>query len=177
MLNDESLFRQSGFIGGKWLSGQSGNTFEVYDPASGRVIGSMPDMDEQDTETAIRAAAEALPKFRKTTARERAQILHRWYELLQENADDLAKIITSENGKPLFEARSEVEYAAHYFEWFSGEATRLDGETIPASTANHRIYTIKEPIGVVALITPWNWPIGMVTRKVGPVSIFMENSY
>lgn len=168
-LRDQSLFKQAAFINGKWLNAQSGKTFEVYDPASGNVIGSMPDMDASETESAIHAAAGALPKFRRMVARDRSHILHRWYELLEENADDLAKLITWENGKPLFEALSEVKYAAHYFEWFSGEATRLDGETIPASVNGHRIYTIKDPVGVVGLITPWNWPIGMVTRKVGPV--------
>lgn len=167
-LNDKSLLKRQAYVNGKWVNAKSGKTFNVDDPATGKVIATMPDMDKDDTQVAINAAAAALPGFRKMTARERAHILHRWYELLVENVDDLAKLITWENGKPLFEAKNEVLYAAHYFEWFSGEATRLDGETIPASTADHRIYTIKEPIGVCGLITPWNWPIGMPSRKIGP---------
>ena len=139
-------------------------------PRASQIIGTMPDMDASDTDLAIKATAAALPAYRKTTARSKSQLLYKWYELLVQHADDLATLITAENGKPLHEAKVEVLYAAHYLEWFSGEATRLEGETIPASTANHRIYTIKEPVGVVGLITPWNWPIGMVTRKVGPVS-------
>lgn len=155
-------------MNGQWVKAQSGATFDVVDPASGKVFGTAPEMDESDAQVAIDAAVAAQPAFRKLTARERAHILHRWYELLMENMDDLAELITWENGKPLHEARSEVEYGAHYFEWFSGEATRLDGTTIPASKAGHRIYTIAEPIGVVGLVTPWNWPVGMPTRKIGP---------
>ena len=125
-------------------------------------------MDAKDTDVAIQAAAAVLPEWRRTTARSKAQVLYKWYELLVQHADDLAKLITAENGKPLHEAKAEVLYAAQYLEWFSGEVTRLDGETIPASEEGNRIYTIREPIGVVGLITPWNWPIGMVTRKIGP---------
>ena len=128
----------------------------------------MPDMDAKDTNAAIKAAEAALPGFRSTTARTRGQMLQRWYQLLMDNIDDLAMLITMENGKPLYEAKAEVEYAAHYFEWFAGEAFRLSGETIAATLPDHRIITIREPVGVCGLITPWNWPAGMPTRKIGP---------
>ena len=167
-LKDKSLLKHQAFINGKWVNAKSGKTFEVTDPASGKVIGTMPDMNKGDVEDAINAAAAAFPSFRKTTARERAQMLRKWYQLIVDNVDDLSKLITWENGKPLFEARNEVIYAADYFQWFSEEAPRVYGDTIAASVAEHRIYTIKEPVGVVGLITPWNWPAGMATRKIGP---------
>jgi len=167
-LSDKSLFRTQAYINGKWGNANSGKTFEVTDPATGKVIGTMPDMNQEDTEDAINAAAAALPSFRKITGRERGRMLRRWQTLMMDNIEDLAKLITWENGKPLAEARWEVKYAADYFEWFSEEAPRNYGDTIPATIADHRIYTIKEPIGVCGLITPWNWPAGMVTRKLGP---------
>ncbi|KAK4506399.1 hypothetical protein PRZ48_000129 [Zasmidium cellare] len=167
-LNNESLLRNAAYINGKWIPATTGKTFNVTDPATEQVIGTMPDMGAKDTDIAIQAAAAALPRYRKTTARSKSQILHKWYQLLVDSADDLARLVTAENGKPLHEAKNEVLYAAHYFEWFSGEATRLDGETIHASEDGNRIYTIREPIGVVGLVTPWNWPLGMVTRKIGP---------
>ena len=167
-LNDASLLRNTAYVNGKWIPARTGKTFDVTDPATGQVIATMPDMNAEDTDLAIQAAVAALPKFRRTTARSKAQLLYKWYQLLVEHADDLAKLITAENGKPLHEAKAEVLYAAQYLEWFSGEATRFDGETIHASEEGNRIYTIREPIGVVGLITPWNWPIGMVTRKIGP---------
>ena len=167
-LSDKSLFRSQGLINGKWVNAKSGETFEVVDPASGKVIGTMPDMNNDDTQEAINAAAAAFPSFRKTTPRERGRMLRKWEQLMRENADDLAKLITWENGKPLKESLAEVEYAADYFEWFSEEAPRSYGDTIAAKTSSHRVFTINEPIGVCALITPWNWPAGMVTRKIGP---------
>lgn len=124
------------------------------DPATGKAIGTMPDMDRADTEAAIAAAAAALPSFRKTTGRERARMLRKWYQLMIDNADDLAKLITWENGKPLADAKGEVTYAANFFEWFSEEAPRVYGHTIPASIAGNRVFTIKEPVGVCGLITP-----------------------
>ena len=130
-LSNSSLLQNAAYVNGKWIPATSGKTFEVTDPATGKVIGTMPDMDAKDTDAAIQAAAAALPKFRKTTARSKSHILYKWYELLVEHVDDLAKLITAENGKPLHEAKVEVLYAAHYFEWFSGEATRLDGEDDP----------------------------------------------
>lgn len=166
-LSDKSLFKSQAFINGKFVDAKSRNTFEVFDPASGKVIGTCPEMAKEDAQVAIDAAASALPPFRKTTPRERSRMLYKWYELMMENIDDLTKLITWENGKPLSDARGEVKYAAEYFEWFAGEAPRIYGDTIAASVPSHRVYTIKEPVGVVGLITPWNWPAGMVTRKLG----------
>jgi succinate-semialdehyde dehydrogenase/glutarate-semialdehyde dehydrogenase len=166
-LSDRSLFITKGFIDGKFVDAKSGKTYEVMDPASGKVIGTMPEMDKSDMQTAIDAALAALPSFRKTTPQERSRMLHQWYQLMMDNAEDLAKLITWENGKPFTDSRAEVKYAADYFEWFAGEAPRIYGNTIAASVPDHRVYTIKEPVGVVGLITPWNWPAGMVTRKLG----------
>jgi succinate-semialdehyde dehydrogenase/glutarate-semialdehyde dehydrogenase len=128
----------------------------------------MPDMSTADVEIAITAASEALKSFRKTTGRERAKLLRAWYQLVMENADDLATLITWENGKPTADAKGEVTYAANFFEWFSEEAPRVCGDTIPSSIPGNRIFTIKEPIGVTGLITPWNFPAAMITRKIGP---------
>lgn len=124
------------------------------DPASGKPIGTVPEMDRADTEAAIAAAAAALPSFRKTTGRERSRMLRKWYQLMIDNADDLAKLITWENGKPMADAKGEVTYAANFFEWFSEEAPRTYGQTIPASVAGNRVFTVREPVGVVGLITP-----------------------
>lgn len=125
-------------------------------------------MDAADTVAAIEAASAALPSFRRTTARERSRMLRKWYDLMMENADDIAKLITWENGKPLADAKGEATYAAGFFEWFSEEAPRVYGDTIQASVAGNRVFTIKEPVGVCGLITPWNFPAGMITRKIGP---------
>lgn len=153
-LNDKSLFKQQSYINGKWVDAKSGKTFEVTDPASHNVIGTMPEMDKEDTQTAIDAAAAALPSFRKTTGRERSRMLRKWYQLMVDNADDLAKLITWENGKPLADAKGEVTYASNFFEWFSEEAPRAYGDTIGASIPGNRVFTIKEPVGVCGLITP-----------------------
>jgi succinate-semialdehyde dehydrogenase/glutarate-semialdehyde dehydrogenase len=138
------------------------------DPTSGKLIGTAPEFDAADTETAINAAAAALPSFRTKTGRERSKILRKWYDLMMENSEDLAKLITWENGKPLADAKGEVTYAANFFEWFSEEAPRVYGDTIPASVPGNRVVTIKEPVGVAGLITPWNFPAAMITRKIGP---------
>jgi len=138
------------------------------DPATGKFIGSCPEFDAQDTEKAIEAAAEAFESFRHLTGRQRSKLLRRWYELVMENADDLATLITWENGKPTADAKGEVVYAANFFEWFSEEAPRIYGDTIPSSVPGNRVFTIKEPVGVCGLITPWNFPAAMITRKVGP---------
>jgi succinate-semialdehyde dehydrogenase / glutarate-semialdehyde dehydrogenase len=140
----------------------------VIDPATGKYIGSAPEFDTQDTEKAIQAAETALKSFRTTTGRQRAKLLRKWYDLMVENSDDLATLITWENGKPLADAKGEVTYAANFFEWFSEEAPRTYGDTIPATVPGNRVMTIKEPIGVCGLITPWNFPAAMVTRKIGP---------
>ncbi|KAF2501336.1 succinic semialdehyde dehydrogenase [Lophium mytilinum] len=167
-LNDKSLLKSQTYVNGEWINAKSGKTFEVTDPSSGKVIGTMPEMDKSDTEAAIAAAAAALPSFRKTTGRERAKMLRKWYQLMVDNADDLAKLITWENGKPFADAKGEVTYAANFFEWFSEEAPRVYGDTIPASIPGNRVFTIKEPVGVCGLITPWNFPAAMITRKIGP---------
>ncbi|KAH6692588.1 Aldehyde/histidinol dehydrogenase [Plectosphaerella plurivora] len=168
-LKDPSLLKQNVcYVDGKWVKAASGKTFEVHDPATGDLIGTCPEFDSADTEKAISAAAAALAEFRSTTGRERSKLLRRWYDLAVENADDLATLITWENGKPLADARGEVTYASNFLEWFSEEAPRQYGDTIPASVPGNRVWTIKEPVGVAALITPWNFPAAMLTRKIGP---------
>lgn len=154
-LNDKSLLKSQAYVNGQWVDAKSGKTFEVTDPASHRVIGVMPEMSKEDVTAAIDAAQKALVSFRKTTGRERAKMLQRWYQLMIENSEDLARLITWENGKPLADAKGEVTYAANFFEWFSEEAPRVYGDTIPASVHGNRVYTIKEPVGVAGLITPW----------------------
>lgn len=128
----------------------------------------MPEMNKEDAQLAIDAAAAAFPKFRKTTARERAKMLRKWYDLMVENAEDIARLITWENGKPMADAKGEAAYAANFFEWFSEEAPRAYGDTISATVAGNRVFTLKEPVGVCGLITPWNFPAAMITRKIGP---------
>ncbi|ORY10689.1 Aldehyde/histidinol dehydrogenase, partial [Clohesyomyces aquaticus] len=147
-LSDPSLLKSKTYVNGEWIGAKSGKTFEVKDPSTGKVIGTAPEMDRADTEAAIAAAAAALPSFRKLTGRERSRMLRKWYQLMVDNADDLAKLITWENGKPLADAKGEVTYAANFFEWFSEEAPRVYGNTIPASVAGNRVYTLKEPVGV-----------------------------
>lgn len=138
------------------------------DPASGKLIGTCPEFDGSDTEKAIQAASEAFSTFRTTLGRERSRMLRRWHQLMVDNAEDLATLITWENGKPLADAKGEVNYAASFFEWFSEEAPRIYGDTIPASVPGNRIMTLKQPVGVCGLITPWNFPAAMITRKIGP---------
>ncbi|POS87180.1 succinic semialdehyde dehydrogenase [Erysiphe pulchra] len=144
------------------------NVAFVNDPSSGKLIGNAPEFDREDTELAIKAAADALSAFRAKTGRERSKILRKWYDLMVENASDLANIITLENGKPFAEAAGEVAYAANFLEWFSEEAPRAYGDTIPSSFAGNMIAVVKEPVGVCGLITPWNFPAAMITRKIGP---------
>lgn len=153
-LNDKSLLKSQAFVNGKWVGAKSGETFEVFDPATMKSIGTMPEMNKADVELAIKAAEEALVSFRKTTARERATMLRKWYQLMVENAEDIAKLITWENGKPMADAKGEVSYAANFFEYFSEEATRAYGDTIAATVPGNRVFTIKEPVGVCGLITP-----------------------
>ncbi|KAH8596794.1 Aldehyde/histidinol dehydrogenase [Bisporella sp. PMI_857] len=168
-LMDQSLLKTHvAYVNGEWVAANSGKTFEVTDPSSGKIIGHAPEFDSADTQKAIDAAYAAFPSFKTTTGRERSKLLRKWYDLMIENADDLAKLITWENGKPLADAKGEVIYAANFFEWFSEEAPRIYGDTIPASIPGNRIVTLKEPVGVCGLITPWNFPAAMVTRKIGP---------
>ncbi|KAH7360245.1 succinate semialdehyde dehydrogenase-like protein [Rhexocercosporidium sp. MPI-PUGE-AT-0058] len=168
-LSDPSLLKTGvAYVNGEWVKAKSGKTFEVFDPSSGKLIGNAPEFDAADTQRAIDAAAAAFPSFRTKTGRERSKLLRKWYDLLVENSEDIAKLITWENGKPLADAKGEAAYAASFFEWFSEEAPRVYGDTIPASVAGNRVVTIKEPVGVCGLITPWNFPAAMITRKIGP---------
>ncbi|KIN02394.1 hypothetical protein OIDMADRAFT_41487 [Oidiodendron maius Zn] len=168
-LNDPTLLKTDvAYVNGEWVKAKSGKTFEVQDPSSGKTISTAPEFDVVDTQLAIDAAAAAFPSFRTTTGRQRAKLLRKWYDLMVENHEDLARLITWENGKPIADARGEVTYAANFFEWFSEEAPRTYGDTIPASIVGNRVVTLKEPVGVCGLITPWNFPAAMITRKIGP---------
>ena len=167
-LNDPTLFRQQAFIDGRWRDASSGETLGVTNPANGQQLGSVPKMGAEETREAIDAAARALPAWRALTARERATILRRWFDLMMEHQDDLARLMTLEQGKPLAEAKGEIGYAASFIEWFAEEGKRIYGDTIPGHQADKRLLVIKHPIGVTAAITPWNFPSAMITRKAGP---------
>ncbi|WP_200822071.1 NAD-dependent succinate-semialdehyde dehydrogenase [Caballeronia arvi] len=168
MLKDASLLRHQAFIDGQWYSADSDATFDVFDPATGGSLGSVPKMGAQETLRAIDAANAAWPAWRAKTAKERALLMRRWFELMLENTDDLALILTSEQGKPLAEAKGEIAYAASFIEWFAEEGKRVAGDTLATPAADKRLVVVKEPIGVCAAITPWNFPAAMITRKVGP---------
>jgi len=167
-LADPALFRQQSYVDGAWLPASSGATIDILDPASGRRVGTAPHMDGLDTRRAIDAAARALPCWRAKTAKERAVILRKWSDLMLAHADDLAMILTTEQGKPLAEAKGEITIGAAYIEWFSEEARRIYGDVIPTIGNDRRLLVIKEPVGVCAAITPWNFPCSMITRKVSP---------
>jgi succinate-semialdehyde dehydrogenase/glutarate-semialdehyde dehydrogenase len=167
-LKDPSLFKTKAYIAGEWLHSDDETTLEVRNPATGDVLGKIPRMGQTETRRAIEAANKAWPEWRKKTAKQRSIILRAWHDLMLENADDLALILTSEQGKPLAEAKGEILYAASFLEWFAEEAKRVYGDTIPTPAADKRIVVTKEPIGVCAAITPWNFPAAMITRKVGP---------
>jgi succinate-semialdehyde dehydrogenase/glutarate-semialdehyde dehydrogenase len=167
-LRDKSLFRQQMYIDGVWSAAASTTELSVDNPATGEIIGSIPACGTADTRAAIDAAATAFAFWRLRTAAERAAVLDRWHALVLENADDLAIIMTAEQGKPLAEARGEVLYGASFIKWFAEEARRIAGSTIPAPTADRRILVLKEPVGVSAVITPWNFPNAMITRKCAP---------
>ncbi|QHG67997.1 NADP-dependent succinate-semialdehyde dehydrogenase [Pseudomonas putida] len=167
-LKDAQLFRQQAFINGEWLDADSGQTIKVTNPATGEVIGTVPKMGTAETRRAIEAADKALPAWRALTAKERSAKLRRWFELMIENQDDLARLMTIEQGKPLAEAKGEIAYAASFIEWFAEEAKRVYGDTIPGHQPDKRLIVIKQPIGVTAAITPWNFPAAMITRKAGP---------
>jgi succinate-semialdehyde dehydrogenase/glutarate-semialdehyde dehydrogenase len=167
-LKDPSLFRQQGYIDGKWADADSGKTLPVDNPATGEILGTVPNMGAAETRRAIEAANAAFPAWRAKTAKERAIILRRWFDLLMANQEDLARLMTAEQGKPLAESRGEISYAASFIEWFAEEAKRVYGDTIPPHQSDKRIVVIKEPIGVCAAITPWNFPAAMITRKAGP---------
>ena len=167
-LNDAKLFRQACYIDGAWVTARSGATLDVDNPATGEVIGTVPKLGAGETRQAIEAANSAFAEWRKKTAKERAAVLRRWYELMLEHQEDLARLMTIEQGKPLVESRGEVIYAAGFLEWFGEEAKRVYGDTIPGHQPDKRLVVIKQPIGVVACITPWNFPLAMITRKAGP---------
>ncbi len=167
-LTDAKLLRDKAYIDGGWAAADSGKTFAVTNPADGKELAQVPDMGAAETRRAIEAADRALPGWRAKTAKERATILRKWFELIMAAQEDLAKIMTAEQGKPLAEARGEVAYGASFIEWFAEEGKRIYGDVIPSHGADKRILVLKQPIGVVAAITPWNFPNAMITRKCAP---------
>ena len=167
-LKDKNLIVSKGYINGSFTSGEAKKTFDVKDPSNGDLIISLPDMGIADTKLAIESASKAQKSWAAKTGKERSQILRKWYDLIIENKDDLAKILTAEMGKPLAEALGEITYGASFVEWFAEEAKRVYGDTIPGHQEDKRIVVIKQPVGVVGAITPWNFPNAMITRKVAP---------
>ncbi|SCK16473.1 NAD-dependent succinate-semialdehyde dehydrogenase [Vogesella sp. LIG4] len=168
LLNDSALLQTRAYIDGEWVAGEAAANFAVRNPASGDSIAEVASCNAADTRRAIEAAEAALPSWRALPAKHRAQILRRWFELLLQHQEDLAQILSLEQGKPLPESRGEIAYGASFIEWFAEEAKRAYGDVIPSPFADRRLVTIKQPIGVVAAITPWNFPNAMITRKVGP---------
>jgi len=167
-LADRALFRENCYVDGEWIAAHDGKSTPVSDPATGRVIGTVPSLGLEETRRAIAAAERALPAWRAKTAKERAAILRRWFELVTAHTDDLAYIMTREQGKPLPEAKGEIVYGASFIEWFAEEAKRVYGDVIPQTVASRRILVLKQPVGVCAAITPWNFPNAMITRKCAP---------
>jgi succinate-semialdehyde dehydrogenase/glutarate-semialdehyde dehydrogenase len=166
LLKDPSLLKTDGFVNGQWLKGSS--RFDVLDPATGEKLADVANLTAADAEAAIAAANAAWPAWKAKTAKERSTILRKWYDLLMANQDDLGRLMTAEQGKPLAEAKGEVAYGASFVEWFAEEAKRVNGETLPQFDNNRRLMVMKQPIGVCAAITPWNFPLAMITRKVAP---------
>jgi succinate-semialdehyde dehydrogenase/glutarate-semialdehyde dehydrogenase len=167
-LKDPSLFRQQCYIDGQWVDADGGKTIAVDNPATGEILGTVPNMGGAETRRAIEAANAAFSAWRAKTAKERAAILRKWFDLMMANQEDLARLMTAEQGKPLAESRGEIAYAASFIEWFAEEGKRIYGDVIPQHQADKRILVLKEPIGVCAAITPWNFPAAMITRKAGP---------
>ncbi len=167
-LKDEKLFRQQCYVDGQWADADSRETIVVSNPATGAAVGTIPRMGAAETRRAVEAADRALPAWRARTGKERAAILRKWFDLMLANQDDLALIMTTEQGKPLAEAKGEIAYAASFIEWFAEEAKRVYGDVIPPHQADKRIVVVKQPVGVCGAITPWNFPAAMITRKVGP---------
>jgi succinate-semialdehyde dehydrogenase/glutarate-semialdehyde dehydrogenase len=167
-LKDPTLFREACYINGAWVGAGSNETIDVTNPASGELLGTIPKMGADETRQAIEAANAAYPAWRAKTAKERASILRKWFDLMMENQEDLARMMTAEQGKPLKESMGEIVYAASFIEWFAEEGKRVYGDTIPQHAPGKRIVVTKEPIGVCAAITPWNFPAAMITRKCGP---------
>ena len=167
-LSDSKLFRQQCYVNGQWADADSGETIDVTNPVDNSVIGTIPKMGAAETRRAIEAAEVAQKEWRKLTGKERAAILRKWFDLMMQHQEDLAILMTTEQGKPLAESRGEIAYAAAFIEWFAEEGKRIYGDTIPGHTRDTRIIVMKEPIGVTAAITPWNFPAAMITRKAGP---------
>src|SRR3954468_9137247 len=167
-LRDEELLRDDLLVDGEWVAASDGARFDVTDPATGELVGAVASATREDTRRAIDAAGAALPAWAALTARERSALMRRWFDLIVEAADDLAAILTAEQGKPVGEARGEILYGAAFIEWFAEEAKRVYGETIPTNVAGRRLLVLKQPIGVCAAITPWNFPMAMIPRKAGP---------
>jgi succinate-semialdehyde dehydrogenase/glutarate-semialdehyde dehydrogenase len=167
-LKDPRLFREACYVNGQWIQAASGQRIGVDNPATREIIGHVPKLSGVETRRAIEEAHAAFPPWSKKTAKERAAVLRRWFDLMMANQEDLARLMTIEQGKPLTESRGEVAYAAAFLEWFGEEAKRIYGDTIPAHQDDKRIVVIKQPVGVVACITPWNFPLAMITRKAGP---------
>lgn len=167
-LKDPALLRTRAFIGGEWVDASDGRTVDVTNPATGQKLGTVPRMGASDARRAIEVAGKAFPAWAKKTARERGTILRRWHDLMMGNQDDLAALMTAEQGKPLAESKGEIAYAASFIDWFAEEGKRLYGDVIPQHQADKRLLVVRQPIGVVAAITPWNFPAAMITRKAGP---------
>jgi len=167
-LSDKTLFRQQGYIGGAWMDSNSGDRVEVVNPATGHVIGHIPDMGEEETRTAIEVAQGAWGAWRALTGKARGAVLRRWFDLVSQATEDIARIMTVEQGKPLAESRGEVAYGASFIEWFAEEAKRTYGDVIPQTLPDRRYFVIRQPIGVVGAITPWNFPLAMISRKTAP---------
>jgi len=167
-LKDQGLFKQQCFINGEWVDSDNGDTFDVINPSDLTIVGTMPNASKTETIRAIEAANNSWSDWKKLTGKDRSIIIRRWHQLILDNIDDLALIMTLENGKPITDSRGEIVYASWFTDWFSEEAKRTYGKTIPSTMAGRRIMTIKQPIGVCGIITPWNFPAAMITRKVAP---------
>ena len=167
-LADSSLLKTDAYIDGQWVKSDSGKTFAVTNPATGQALAEIAQCGSGETRRMIEAATVAQKAWAKTTAKQRTALLRRWYELIMQNQEDLAQILTAEQGKPLAESRGEIAYGANYIEWFGEEAKRAYGDTIPQPSNDKRVMVIKQPVGVVACITPWNFPNAMLTRKIAP---------
>src|SRR6187431_3221002 len=167
-LRDMALFREQAFVGGRWESAANGQVKQVFNPATGQLIGTVPNLGAAETRRAIEAADKALPDWRARTGKERAQVLRKWFDLMMANQEDLAVLMTVEQGKPLVESRGEIAYAASFIEWFAEEGKRVYGDVIPGHQPDKRIMVLRQPVGVVCAITPWNFPAAMITRKVAP---------
>ena len=168
MLSDPTLLKSAAYVDGSWMKADDASGFTIRNPATGETLGTVPDLGAAETRRAIDIANAAWPAWRALAAKDRSALLRVWFDLIVENRDDLARLITAEQGKPLAEAAGEVTYGASYIEWFAEEAKRLYGDVIPAPSAGRRYLVIRQPVGVVAAITPWNFPLAMITRKAGP---------